>query len=243
MNGGAHTACRGGDSGSRPGHGTQDLPTVLRSMLARRERRQVGTPSLRCAAVLVPLRLVSGEWYVVVTQRTQTVDHHKGQISFPGGACDSADADATATALREAFEEIGLPPEDVEVLGLLDDLSTITHFRITPVVGLIRGPVHYQTNQHEVDAIVEVPLSFLLDPSHLRTEPREHEGQVYQVLMWDYGPYTIWGATARILKGLLEMVSEANGRPYVEPEPPGDERSSFGPDEILAGKELGGQSE
>ena len=184
---------------------TAGYPERLRALLAGRRRRVCEDPALRCAAVLVPLLLKDGEWHVLVTQRTNAVPHHKGQISFPGGACDKQDADILATALREAYEEIGVPPMAVDVLGLLDDMFTISHFVVTPVVGVIPYPYPFRMNPAEVEAMVEVPLSFLRDPAHLRTEQVEFEGKPVELLFWDYGAYTIWGATARILKGLLEL--------------------------------------
>lgn len=177
----------------------------IRELLVGRVRRRVEGSSLICAAVLVPLLSKNGEWHVLVTQRTQHVEHHKGQMSFPGGACDSADADLEATALRETFEEIGVPPESVEVLGALDDFVTITDFVVTPFVGVIPHPFDYQLSRCEVDAVVEVPLSHLQNQSHLRIEQREHQGRILDVLFWDYGTYTIWGATASILKGFLDL--------------------------------------
>lgn len=179
----------------------------LRSILASRVRTEVDDASLTCAAVLVPLLLKEGAWHVLVTQRTRHVEHHKGQISFPGGACDPRDADLVATALRETFEEVGVSPEEVELLGALDDFVTITRFAVTPFVGVIPHPFDYRLNGREVEDVVEVPLSFLLDPSHLRVEQREHDGRIYDVLFWDYGPYTIWGATASILKSFVDLIS------------------------------------
>jgi 8-oxo-dGTP pyrophosphatase MutT (NUDIX family) len=178
----------------------------IQTVLARRSRHTLDDPGLICAAVLIPLLYREGEWHVLVTQRAQTVEHHKGQISFPGGACESEDADLLATALRETFEEVGVPPEAVEVLGALDDFPTITNFIVTPFVGIIPHPFTYRPNQHEVESIVEVPLSFLRDPAHLRVEQREYKGNVFDVYFWDYGLYTIWGATAQILKGFLDLL-------------------------------------
>lgn len=179
----------------------------VRTILADRQRRAMDDPSLICAAVLIPLLFKQGEWHVLVTQRTETVEHHKGQISFPGGACDPGDADLQETALRETLEEVGIPPEDVEVLGALDDFPTITSFVVTPFVGVIPYPSAFHLNRYEVEAVIEVPLSFLHDPGNLRVEQWEHQGHLHDVLFWDYGPYTIWGATARMLKNLLDLIS------------------------------------
>lgn len=176
----------------------------IRARLARRDRIILDNRDLICAAVLLPLLCKDGAWHILVTQRTQTVEHHKGQISFPGGACEAIDKDSQATALRETYEEVGVPPECVEVLGVLDDFCTITGFLVTPFVGVIPHPFEYSTNSDEVESAIEVPLSFFCDGAHLRVEEREFDGRAYEVLFWDYGSYTIWGATAQILKTFLD---------------------------------------
>jgi 8-oxo-dGTP pyrophosphatase MutT (NUDIX family) len=185
---------------------SRELGNRIRTTLAGRRRLKVEDPSLTCAAVLVPLLFKEGELHVLVTQRTQTVDHHRGQIAFPGGACDPGDADGVATALRETSEEIGVPPTVVRVLGALDDLRTITNFVVTPFVGIIDEPVEYSLSACEVEAVIEVPIRYFLDPTRLRVEQWERQGQVHEVLFWDYGKHTIWGATARILKDLLDLI-------------------------------------
>jgi 8-oxo-dGTP pyrophosphatase MutT (NUDIX family) len=179
----------------------------IRANLAERPRRVIDSPGLICAAVLVPLLLKEDEWHVLVTERTHTVEHHRGQISFPGGACEPEDTSLLDTALRESYEEIGVPPEAVELLGVLDDLATVTSFVVTPFVCVIPHPFTYVTNQDEVAQVIEVPLSFLHNPRNLRIERREYDGTQHEVLFWDYGPHKIWGATARILKGLLEIIA------------------------------------
>lgn len=183
-----------------------EMRREIQAALAARVRHTVNDPSLTCAAVLIPLLYRDGEWWVLVTQRTRHVEHHKGQISFPGGACDPEDASLEATALREAHEEIGIPPETVELLGVLDDFPTITDFVVTPVIGVIPHPFPYFLNESEVAAVVEVPLSFLRDPGNLRVERREYKGQIHDVLFWDYGVHVIWGATARILRSFLDLL-------------------------------------
>lgn len=184
----------------------EEFKRRVRELLAGRERKVVDLAGLRCAGVLIPLLFQDGEWHVVVTQRTQQVEHHKGQVSFPGGACDEGDADLMATALRETYEEIGVPPSSVEVLGALDDFPTISYFNITPFVGVIPSRFPYRPSPGEVESVVEVPLSFLRVPETLRVVPMERLGMVIDVLFWDYGPYTIWGATARMLKNFLELI-------------------------------------
>ena len=188
-----------------------DLPPTefrarLRALLSGRQRLVLAEPELTCSAVLVPLLYKQGVWHVLVTQRSRHVQHHKGQISFPGGACEGRDAGHVATAQRETFEEIGVPAGEIDVLGMLDDYQTITSFVVTPVVGIIPHPFDYQLNDCEVEAVVEVPISFLRDPARLRTEQRQVAGQAFDVLFWDYGPFTIWGATAQILKTFLDLL-------------------------------------
>jgi 8-oxo-dGTP pyrophosphatase MutT (NUDIX family) len=179
----------------------------VKAILDGRDRQTLDEPNLICAAVLVPLLFKDGEWHILVTQRTQTVAHHKGQISFPGGACEPDDVDLLATALRETYEEIGVAPEEVEVLGALDDFGTVTSFVVTPFVGVIPSLSEYQLNKDEVEDTIEVPLSFFSKPGQPRVEPREHQGRIYEVLYWDYGRHTIWGATAGVLRSFLDLVA------------------------------------
>ncbi len=161
------------------------------------------------AAVLVPIHENADIPHLIFIKRTEDVEHHKGQISFPGGAFDAADRDLLATALRESQEEIGLDPADVRVLGQLDDHITITNFLVTPFVGLVRRwPYPFVPSQREVAAILEVPLAHLLDGANLRWEKRRRNGQELLLPAYQWGEEVIWGATAHILRGLLGLLAD-----------------------------------
>ena len=128
--------------------------------------------------MLIPIYENKNGYYIVLTKRTQDVMYHKGQISFPGGAYDKDDGDLTATALREAFEEIGVRTEDVEILGNLDDQSTYTsRFVITPFVGAIPYPYKFKVSRKEVEELIEVPVSALLKPGCFSPETQDEEGK------------------------------------------------------------------
>src|ERR1044072_7775924 len=120
---------------------------------------------LKCAAVLVPLVWHDEDCHLLYTRRTDTVESHKGQVSFPGGACDEGETTPEETALREANEEIGLDPKDVKILGRLPNLITITYFRVTPVIGVVKWPAVFRVGEHEVARIFTIPLGWLSTPS------------------------------------------------------------------------------
>lgn len=162
------------------------------------------------AAVLLPL-VMRESLSLLLTTRTAHLSTHSGQIAFPGGKVDAEDADATAAALREAQEEIGLPPSYVEVLGSLPQYVTGTQFFITPVVALVRPGFVLQPNPHEVDDVFEVPLAFLMDPANHRRHGLEWDGVVRE---WYSMPYQdgdrerfIWGATAGMLRNLYRFLT------------------------------------
>jgi 8-oxo-dGTP pyrophosphatase MutT (NUDIX family) len=156
---------------------------------------------------LVPLVARRGEPHLVFTKRPETLRQHAGQISFPGGSRDPEDQTPLHTALREAEEEIGIPRDRVEVLGALDELPTITRFRILPFVGVIPAELPYRASPDEIAEIIEVPLSALLDPSIHRVERHVVLGKDREVYFFDHGPHTIWGATARIVRNLFEAAA------------------------------------
>lgn len=160
---------------------------------------------LKCAAVLIPLVWHNEEWHLLYTRRTDTVESHKGQVSFPGGACDEGETTPEQTALREAEEEIGLDPRDVQVLGRLSNLITITYFRVTPVIGVVKWPAVFRVGEHEVARIFTIPLAWLANPSN-RWE-FEMQGRARSLIA--YHPYDgelLWGATARMTVDFLNVL-------------------------------------
>jgi 8-oxo-dGTP pyrophosphatase MutT (NUDIX family) len=193
-----------------------DLETLRRRLdvaLSRRPRVALDQSDLVSAAVLVPIT-DHGEPHVLFTKKTSSVPHHKGQFSFPGGVVELRDGSRVETALREAWEEIRLPPEAVEVLGLLDDTPTrATSFIITPVVGIVRDRVVFTPDGREIERVLEVPLTVLRDPAIFRTEMWERNGEAHPVQFYQVSPEdVVWGATARILTQFLELLDEPESR-------------------------------
>ena len=178
----------------------------MRDILNTRERQAIDCPAYVRAAVIVPLFNKEGSCHILFTKRTEEVKHHKGQISFPGGAFDEEDGDLRKTALRETFEEIGLEEKHVRIIGTLDDIVTITKFVVTPFVGYFDYPYLFRLSQREIDELIEVPLSFLFDPECFsEREPMDDESREV-VYTYQYGKHAIWGATARILKQFLGLI-------------------------------------
>jgi 8-oxo-dGTP pyrophosphatase MutT (NUDIX family) len=164
-------------------------------------------PSFVRAAVLVPLYNKNGNCHLLFTKRTDLVKYHKGEISFPGGMVDDRDVSLEDTALRETHEEIGLKESDVRVLGILDDIVTITEFIVTPFIGLFPYPYPFKTSPVEIAELIEVPLSFLLTKKNLTEHEITRMGRREIIHAYQYGEHTIWGATARILKQFLDLIS------------------------------------
>lgn len=178
----------------------------IEGLFRRHERTELGTPGLRKAAVLILLYPKESELHVLLTRRTEDVEHHKGQISFPGGSMDDEDADLIATALRESEEEVGLPKDALRILGMFDEYETPSGFAITPVVAYadVLPPLNHNTM--EVAEILEVPLSVFLDARNERVEKRKRLGHLIDVYFYRFGVHEIWGATAAILRAFLHSV-------------------------------------
>jgi len=186
-----------------------ELVTLTRERLAARRRRVVETGPLVRAAVLVPL-VERGGPHLIFAKRTDRVGTHRGQISFPGGTIDPADPSPLDAALRESEEEVGLPRAAVEPLGALDDTETFaTQFVITPWVGVVREPVVWRPDGEEIEEVIEVPFASLVERANFRVEHWERDGVMRPVYFYDWGGEVIWGATARIVKHYLDLVTGA----------------------------------
>ncbi|UCD84066.1 MAG: CoA pyrophosphatase [Deltaproteobacteria bacterium] len=179
----------------------------IRKILGGRKKKVITGRELTPSAVLLPLFRKDDEINLLFTRRTEEVKDHKGQVSFPGGTQDAEDESLLATALRESFEEIGIKIDDVKILGELDDITTITKYRISPFVGIFSYPYEFVVNEAEIAELIEVPVPALLDPK-IFTEERAyiHQGEVYPVYYFNYEGSVIWGATAKIVKQFLELI-------------------------------------
>lgn len=162
---------------------------------------------LRPAGVLAPIVEAEDGLRLLLTKRSSALKHHPGQIAFPGGKQDDTDADVVATALREAREEIGLPTELVEVLGTMPSHETVTGFTVTPVFAFVRDAFDITAEPGEVEEVFSVPLSHVANPANYLIESRRWRGTRRHYFTVPYGPYYIWGATARMLRAWSERMS------------------------------------
>ena len=163
---------------------------------------------LQPAAVLIPLFQVDRQWHLLLTQRSQNLVQHRGQVAFPGGAQESGDVDLEATALREINEEIGLEIGDVEVLGHLGDIPVITGYLVRIFVGVIPWPYPLRINPHEVESVFSIPLAWLAEPEHRTLQYRNYAGQMLPVFYYDiYQGRQLWGLSADMTVALLDALA------------------------------------
>jgi 8-oxo-dGTP pyrophosphatase MutT (NUDIX family) len=181
----------------------------IRTRLAAYRPQYIADDTLARAAILLPLYEKDGDTHVVFTKRSELVEHHKGQISFPGGAYDATDPDLRFTAVRETWEEIGVATDHVEVIGQLDEMITVSNFLVRPFVGRIteHGPYPFAHSEIEVAEILEVPLGHLRDEANVVAELRTYQGREIVAYSFRWQDHLIWGATARILKQFLDLVA------------------------------------
>lgn len=171
-------------------------------------REEAAGDRLIPAAVLVPVVDRPGGLTMLLTKRTDHLQNHPGQVSFPGGHCEDRDGSAVVTALREAQEEIGLKPARVDVLGMLPEYHTGTGFRITPIVGVVTLPLDLRVDRFEVAEVFETPLAFLLDPANHRRMSMRVRGKLREYWAMPYEGRFIWGATAGMIVSLYRLLDQ-----------------------------------
>jgi 8-oxo-dGTP pyrophosphatase MutT (NUDIX family) len=178
----------------------------LRRILVARPAMEISAPELRRACVLIPLiRDLSGNWSILFSRRSDQLQAHRGQIAFPGGAVEPNEA-LEAAAIREAQEEVGIPPQDVELIGRIDDIVTNSGFLVAPFVGVITEPVEYILQESEVVEVFEVPVDALLDPALPEVRYISFRDRSYPAYYYPYGRNEIWGLTGRMLKAFLDLL-------------------------------------
>ncbi|MFC1958392.1 NUDIX hydrolase [Chloroflexota bacterium] len=188
------------------------MKDILRQFLSQREKHSIVDTNRLSAAVLVPLTFKNGEYHILFTKRTAMVKYHKGEISFPGGTYEEEDVTLLNTALRESAEEIGVRPEAVDVLGELDDILTITsNFIVTPFVAAILQPRSLKLNPMEIEEILEIPISVLLDKNCLHQATENIDGGDITTYTYSYQGRLIWGATAKILYQFIDIFTRVIG--------------------------------
>lgn len=174
----------------------------IEKILSHRKKRKISGENLKASAVLIPLFYNQCQYYVLLTERSDEVVFHKGQVCFPGGAHEPSDSSLLQTALRESQEEIGLEARDIEILGELDDIITLTsNYVISPFVAFIPYPHSLRTNGREVKGAFSVPLSFLMDEVNFKQD----------FYAYEYEGHIIWGATARILRQFIDLLKSESG--------------------------------
>ncbi len=180
----------------------------LKEILARRPAIEIDAPQHRRACVLIPLIRTNGGWSILFTRRAENLAAHSGQIAFPGGAVEAGETLEQA-AIREAEEEVGIPPRHVELIGRMDDVITNSGFLVAPFVGVIHEPFAYVMQEAEVVEIFEVPIEALLDDSNPEVRYVAFRQKRYPAYFYHHGPYEIWGLTGRMLKAFLDLVWQA----------------------------------
>ncbi|MCH8799920.1 MAG: CoA pyrophosphatase [Chloroflexi bacterium] len=193
----------------------QTPPELLKRALANRVVERVDGAGLTPSAVMVLFYPKDGEYCILLNKRSEQVEHHKGEISFPGGARDPEDRDALETALRETEEEMGIKREDITVIGEMDEVATRSNFRVQVFAGTIEYPYTFNPSAIEIAEVLEFPVPALIDPANRRVETRWENGQPVTSYSYVHGEHVVFGATARILQSCIDILDdrlESEGR-------------------------------
>ena len=187
-----------------------DLVNLTRNALSSRVKKSINNPTMVSASVLLLIYPKSDITHMLLNRRSALVTDHKREISLPGGRKESIDRNSWDTALREANEEMGIEPNDVEILGELDDTVTNTNYLISPVVGTIRESYPFKPNPKEVQNIIEIPLIELSKPASLRYDSKIEAGEIVTKPAYAYKGNLVYGATANILYQLLTLIHNSS---------------------------------
>ena len=183
-------------------------PAILKQVLAERVKVDITDSDLMPAAVLILLYAKNGSFHVLLNKRSELVEYHKGEISFPGGARDPEDRDFVDTALRETEEEMGVRRGDITILGQLDDIITRTNFGVRVYVGTIPYPYPFKPSADEIAEVLEIPISVLQDPTNLLQDARLVDGDLSITISYACDGHVVFGATATILEQFLDIYSQ-----------------------------------
>ena len=193
----------------------QTPPELLKEALAAHVVDRVDGDGMTLAAVMVLLYPKNGEYCILLNKRSEQVEHHKGEISFPGGAKDPEDRDGLETALRETEEEMGIKRGDITVIGEMDEVATRSQFRVQVFVGTIEYPYKFSPSAIEIAEVLEFPVPALMDPANRRVETRWEDGQAVSSYSYVHEEHVVFGATARILQRCIDLLDdglESEGR-------------------------------
>ena len=183
-------------------------PELLKRALAKRVVKRVDGTGLMPSAVMVLIYPKNGEYCILLNKRSDQVEHHKGEISFPGGARDPEDRDALETALRETEEEMGINRDDITVIGEMDEVVTRSNFLINVFTGTIEYPYPFKPSAIEIAEVLEFPVSKLIDPANRRTETRWEDGGPVTSYSYVHQEHVVFGATARILQSFIDILDD-----------------------------------
>jgi 8-oxo-dGTP pyrophosphatase MutT (NUDIX family) len=184
-------------------------PSFIEEKLSRYQRKSIDKSALTKSAVLIPIVKKENGLELLFTKRSETVEHHKGQISFPGGATDEIDLSPVDTALRESFEEIGLERSAISIFGVMDDLQTPSGFVVTPVVGFIERLPPLHINPEEVAHVIFIPLEKFFDDTLRHAIMKERDGMIVEVFSYEVWEEPVWGATAFFVRQLINLLKNA----------------------------------